>query len=113
MILQKHGGNMKKLMFVFAIVLAGCGKTAAPVSPLDAAAARTCMDTIEARAINRKSVSYNSDPAPASKNAKGQLEVGIKFSAKNEIGMASSMQALCTVSPDGKTLVDISVKETR
>ena len=104
---------MKKLMFLAAIVLAGCGKTGAPASPLDAAARRTCMDTIESRAINSKSVSYtNEDPAIA-KDAKGQLQVSIDFSAKNEIGMASRMVAKCVVTPDGKTLVDIAVKETR
>ena len=104
---------MKKLMFLAVIVLAGCGKTGTPASPLDAAARRTCMDTIESRAINRKSVDYaNEDPA-ITKDAKGQLLVSIDFSAKNEIGMASRMVAKCVVSPDGKTLVDIAVKETR
>lgn len=102
---------MKKLMVICALAMTGCGKSAAPVNPLDAVARRTCMDTIEARAINRNSVSYLSNDAPASKNAKGQLNLAIKFSAKNEIGMASTMQAQCTVSPDGKTLVDIAVKE--
>lgn len=104
---------MKKLMLLIAIALAGCGKTGEPLSPLDAAARRTCMDTIESRAINSKSVDYtNKDPA-ITKDAKGQLQVSIDFSAKNEIGMASRMVAKCVVSPDGKTLVDIAVKETR
>lgn len=104
---------MKKLLFLLAIALTACGKSATPASPLDAAARRTCMDTIESRAINRNSVAYISDDIPVAKNAKGQLEVSLKFSAKNEIGMASTMLAKCTVSPDGKTLVEIAVKETR
>lgn len=104
---------MKKLLFIIAIGLSACGKTAAPVSPQDAAARRTCMDTIESRATNRKSVSYMSDDAPVAKNAKGELDVSVKFSAKNEIGMASTMLARCIVSPDGKTLVEIAVKESR
>ena len=104
---------MKKLMFLAVLALAGCEKSAAPVSPLDAAARRTCMDTIEARATNPKSVSYTSDDAAVSKNAKGELVVPVKFSAKNEMGMASSMVANCVVSSDGKTLIDIAVKEGR
>jgi hypothetical protein len=104
---------MKRLMLIVAIGLAACGKTAAPVSALDAAARRTCTDTIESRAINRNSVSYSGEPAPVGKNPKGQLLVAVKFSAKNEIGMASTMLAQCLVSADGKTLVDIAVKESR
>lgn len=104
---------MKKLMFLCALALAGCDKAAAPASPLDAGARRICMDTIEARAINRNSVAYIGGDAPVTKNAKGQLSVALKFSAKNEIGMASTMVAQCTVSADGKTLVDIAVRETR
>ena len=104
---------MKKLMLLLAIAVTACGKTAAPVSPLDAAARRTCMDTIESRAIDRKTVAYSSDDPAVAKDPKGQLVVSIKFSAKNEIGMASTMQAKCTVSPDGKSLVDIAVKEGR
>jgi hypothetical protein len=104
---------MKNAIILFAVALAACGKSAAPISPLDAAARRTCMDTIESRAIDRKTVSYTSDDPAVVKDAKGQLGVSIKFSAKNEIGMASTMIAKCTVSPDGKTLVDIAVKETR
>ena len=102
-----------KVMFLLVVALAGCGKSAAPVSPLDAAARRTCMDTIESRAINRKSVSYSGEDPAVAKDAKGQLDVSIKFSAKNEIGMASTMVAKCAVSADGKRLVDIAVKETR
>ncbi len=104
--------NMKKLMIVCALVLAGCGKTAATDSPLQAAARHTCMDTIEARAINRNSVAYVGERTPVTSNAKGQLVVALKFSAKNEIGMASTMQAQCAVSADGKTLVEIAVKES-
>lgn len=106
---------MKKLPFLvaIAIALAGCGKPEAPVSAFDAAARRTCMDTIESRAINSKSVDYSNEDPAVTKDAKGQLQVSIGFSAKNEIGMASRMTAKCVVSPDGKTLVDIAVKETR
>ena len=104
---------MKVLIFLAVAVLAGCGKTGPSASPLDAAARQTCMDTIESRAINRKSVDdTDRDPAIA-EDAKGQLLVSIDFSAKNEIGMASRMVAKCVVSSDGKTLVDIAVKETR
>lgn len=101
---------MKKLMFLAAIVLAGCGKTGTSASPLDEAARRTCMDTIESRAINSKSVSYRNEDPAITKDPKGQLQVSIAFSAKNEIGMATQMVAKCVVSPDGKTLVDIAVK---
>ncbi len=104
---------MKKLILIFAIALTACGKTSAPESPLDAAARRTCMDTIEARAINRNSVSYSGDNAPAVKNAKGQLTFALKFSAKSEIGMATTMVAQCVVTADGKSLVEIAVKESR
>jgi hypothetical protein len=103
---------MRNLTIFFALALAACGKTTAPADPLDAAARRTCMDTIESRAINRNSISYTSDDPPVSKDAKGQLKVAIKFSAKNEIGMASALQAQCTVSPDGKSLVEIAVKDS-
>ena len=104
---------MKKRMFLCAIALVGCGKLSAPVDPAEAAARSSCMATIESRAINRNSISYSADGAHAGKNAKGQIEIDLKFSAKNEIGMASTMLAHCVVSPDGKALVDISVKEPR
>lgn len=99
----------------FVLALAACGKPAVPDNPLDAAARRTCMDTIESRAINRKSIAYGSDdPIPVvHKPANGQLEVAIKFSAKSEQGIASSLMARCVVSADGKTLVDIAVKDSR
>jgi hypothetical protein len=106
---------MKKVMILIAMVtaLAGCDKSAAPVSPLDAAARRTCMDTIESRATNAKSVSYHNDDPAVAKDAQGQLDVSITFSAKNEMGMASRMVAQCLVSPDGKTLLNIAVQEKR
>ena len=104
---------MKKVMFLLVLAVAGCGKTSAPLSPLDAAARKVCTDIIESRAINGNSIAYlDQDPAIA-KNASGQLAVTVKFSAKNEIGAASTMTARCTVSPDGKTLVDVAVKEGR
>lgn len=105
--------NKVVIFMAMATTLAGCGKSAAPVSPLDAAARRTCMDTIEARATNAKSVSYNSEDPAVAKDAQGQLDVSIAFSAKNEMGMASRMVAKCLVSPDGKTLVNIAVQEKR
>ncbi|MDQ1923585.1 hypothetical protein [Massilia pseudoviolaceinigra] len=94
--------------------LAACGKPAAPENPLDAAARRTCMNTIESRAINSKSVSYIGDtPSAVTRAANGQLELSLKFSAKNEMNIASTMIARCVVSADGKTLVEIAVKDSR
>jgi len=106
---------MKKLLLLLPVLLvASCGKTQAPENPVEAAVRRTCMDTIESRAINRKSISYQSDErSPVIKSANGNLEVSIKFSAKNEIGLASSLMAKCIVSSDGKSLVDIAVKDSR
>ena len=63
---------MKRLILLCALALAGCGKTAATDSPLQAAARHTCMDTIEARAINRNSVAYIADGTPVATNSKGQ-----------------------------------------
>ncbi|ATQ76443.1 hypothetical protein CR152_19360 [Massilia violaceinigra] len=104
---------MKKLTLLpMMFALAACGKPAAPENPLDAAARRTCMNTIESRAI--KSVSYIGDtPSPVTRGANGQLEVSLKFSAKNEMNIASTMIARCVVSADGKTLVEIAVKDSR
>ena len=109
---------MKNIALLLSVsVLASCGKTGAPAadaSPLDAAARRVCMDTIEGRAIKRDSISYIDGAAvPVVHGANGQLEVTLKFSAKNEIGMASTLVARCLVSADGKKLVDINVKEGR
>lgn len=103
---------MKTLLLLLAIALAGCGKSG-PTDPLHAAARQTCTKTIESRAINPKSIAYLSDDPAVVKNAKGQLEASIKFSAKNEIGGASTMIATCTVSADGQNLVDIAVKTIR
>ena len=104
---------MKTWMFLCALALAGCGKSAALVDPAEASARSTCMATIESRAINRNSVSYSADDTRAVKNGKGQIGIDLKFSAKNEIGMASTMLAHCVVSPGGKSLLDIAVKEPR
>ena len=104
---------MKSLMVLLALALAACGKVGAPADPLDAAARRTCMNTIESRAVNRDSLAYLENDTPAVKNAKGQLELSIKFSAKDEIGKASTMLARCIVSADGKTLAEIAVKDSR
>ena len=104
---------MKSLMVLLALALTACGKVGAPADPLDAAARRTCMNTIESRAVNRDSLAYIENETPAVKNAKGQLDLSIKFSAKDEIGKASTMLARCIVSPDGKTLAEITVKDSR
>jgi len=110
---------MKQLITLLSVLaLSACGKAgapAAPASPLDTAARRTCMDTIEARAINRNSIDYLAGGAsPVVPNsANGQLDLSIKFSAKNEIGMASTLLARCLVSPDGKKLLEITVKDSR
>ena len=104
---------MKRWMFLAVLALAACDKAAAPLSELDTAARRTCINTIEARAISRNSVTYLDQPAAAVKKPNGQLEVGVKFSAKNEQGMASTLQARCVVSADGKTLAEIAVKDAR
>jgi hypothetical protein len=106
---------MKKLLLLSLIVLSGCGKSAATESPLEAAARRTCMDTIESRAVNKNSISYRADDvkSPINKASDGQLDLTLKFSAKNEQGMASSLVARCVVSADGKKLVNIDVREGR
>lgn len=95
--------------------LAACGKAQAPANPVDEVARTTCKQTIEARATNPKSISYQSDDNKpvGHTNADGKLDVVIKFSAKNELGMASYLLATCRVSADGKTLVDIAVKDSR
>ena len=105
---------MKKLLFLSLIALAGCSKTGTTDSPLDVAARRTCMDTIESRAINKNSISYHSeDNKPVNKASDGKLDMTLKFSAKNEQGMASNLIARCVVSADGKTLINIDVREGR
>ncbi len=106
---------MKTISLLFILLaLTACSKSGPADTPVEAAARRTCMDTIEARAINKKTVTYL-DPQLAVGHSKpnGQLEVSIKFSAKNEIGMASTVLATCTVSADGKTLVEIRSKDAR
>jgi hypothetical protein len=45
------------------------------------------------------------------KIARQQLDLTLKFSAKNEQGMASNLIARCVVSADGKKLVNIDVRE--
>lgn len=106
---------MKKLLLLPLIVLAGCSKTGAADSPLEIAARRTCMDTIESRAINKNSISYRDDDKKSAvhKASDGQLDLTLKFSAKNEQGMASSLIARCVVSADGKKLINIDVREGR
>jgi|CXWL01.2.fsa_nt_gi hypothetical protein len=95
-------------LLLTTLALSACGKSQTPSDPLHEAALRTCKDTIEARAINRKTVNYlQVEVAPA---GKGQLAARINFSAKNEIGMAYTMQARCVTSADGKTLAEITVK---
>lgn len=103
---------MKKLLCLLPFLLLGCGKTPAPVDPVDSMAIKTCKDTIEARATNKSSVAYLGEEA-LPKAANGQRNVSVKFSAKNEIGMASTMAAACTVTADGKALINIAVKDSR
>jgi hypothetical protein len=103
---------MKYLTLLLAVLtLASCGKSQTPSNPLHAAAAKTCKDTIEARAVNRKTIDYRAvDVAPG---AGGQLVATINFSAKNEIGMASTMLARCVTNDNGQLLAEITVKESR
>ena len=88
--------------------LSACGKSQMPSDPLHAAATQTCKATIESRAINRNSLTYLS--VAVAPSPKGELNVTISVSAKNEIGMASTLLADCVVSADGKSLVGITVK---
>ncbi len=106
---------MNKLVLLSLLALSACSKNAIPDSPLEAAARQTCKATIEARAINKNSIAYLSDDTSSAvtKAANGQLTLTLKFSAKNEQGMASSLVARCTVSDDGKKMIDIAVKEGR
>jgi hypothetical protein len=106
---------MNKLTLLpLVLALAACGKPAVPDTPPEAAARRTCMDTIAARASNPKSIVYLGDSAnPITHGAGGQLAVALAFSAKNELGTAVSMLASCQVSADGKTLLNIAVKDSR
>ena len=103
----------KSLMVLLALALTACGKVGAPADPLDAAARRICINTIESRAVNRDWLAYIENDTPAVKNAKGQLHLSIKFSVNDEIGKASTMIARCIVSPEGKTLAAITLKDSR
>ncbi len=95
------------------LALAACAKTTSD-TPQEAAARQTCKSTIEGRATKPESVSYPGEQLPVGHSKpNGQLDVTIHVSAKNEIGMASPLVATCVVSADGKTLVDIQVKNTR
>ena len=105
-----NGTVMKRLILLLAVLtLAACGKAQTPADPLHAAAVRTCKDTIEGRAVNRNTVDYHSVTVAPAAGPGGKLLATIDFSAKNEIGMATSMQARCVTSADGKALLDIGV----
>lgn len=106
---------MRKItvLAAIAIALVGCSKSAPTETPVEAAARKVCMNTIESRATNPKSISYIANDAPITKDAAGKLGVTIKFSAKNEMNASSTMLANCTVSADGNTLDGIVVTETR
>ena len=106
---------MNKLTLLpLLLALAACGKPGVPDTPLEAAARRTCTDTIDARATNPKSITWLTDtPGPVKHGANGQMEVAVKFSAKDELGTAVTMLATCQVGADGKTLVNILVKDSR
>ncbi len=97
-------------LILIALALTACSRQEA-ANPVDSVARRTCMDSIESRATNRDSVSYRDDLPVSRTKPNGQLDVTVKFSAKNEIGMASHIIASCVVSADGKTLVSIATKE--
>lgn len=99
-------------LILAALLLSACSKQDT-VNPLDSAARRTCMDTIESRATNRSSVAYGDEAPVGRTKPNGQLDVTVKFSAKNEIGMASHIIASCVVSADGKTLISIATREGR
>ena len=95
------------------LALAACAKTT-PDTPQEAQARQTCKSTIEARATKPESISYPGEAlAVGHSKPNGQLDVTIHVSAKNEIGMASALVANCVVSADGKTLVEIQVKDKR
>ena len=107
---------MKNLILIAAVLaLAGCEKVITPADPLHEAARRTCKNNIESRATNPKTINYLSTNAthPVTKTAKGELAFSLRFSARNEIGSPSTLLANCVVSGDGKTLVGITVKDTR
>lgn len=107
------GNHLKTIpLILLALTLTACSQKDA-ANPLDSVARRTCMDTIESRATNRDSVAYGDDVPVGRSKPNGQLDVTVKFSAKNEIGMASHIIANCVVSADGKTLVSIATKEGR
>lgn len=113
-IIVTSGNHLLKTLplILLASALTACSQQT-PSNPLDAVARRTCMDTIEARATNRTSVAYGDEQPVGRTKANGQLDVKIKFSAKNEIGMASHIIANCVISADGKSLVTILTKEGR
>lgn len=107
------GTHLKTIPLILAgLLLAACSKQEA-ANPADAVARRTCMDTIESRATKRDSVAYGDEVAVGRTRPDGQLDVTIKFSAKNDIGVASYIIANCVTSADGKTLVSIATKEGR
>ena len=101
-------------LLLIVLALASCAKSGASDTPVEAAARRTCMATIEGRATKPESIIYHENSQPVGHTLpNGQLDVTIKFSAKNEIGMASTMSAKCVLSADGKTLAEIQVKDAR
>ena len=104
----------KSALLLILLALAACGKPGPSDTPVEAAARRTCMSTIEGRATKPNSVTYLENKQPVGHTrANGELDVVIKLSAKNEIGMASTLLASCVLSADGKTLVEIQVKDMR
>lgn len=101
-------------LLLIVLALVSCAKSGPSDTPVEAAARRTCMDTIEARATKPKSITYlDNGQAVGHTRANGQLDVTMKLSAKNEIGMASTLSASCVLSADGKSLVEIQVRDAR
>lgn len=78
-------------------------------------AIHTCWDAIEESATNRSSVEFHSFTSPpvVRKMTNGQLDVFVKFSAKNGFGSESTSIARCVVSADGATLVEITAQDSR
>lgn len=101
---------------VATLLTSGCGKSGAPsVDPIETVARHACMDAIENAATNKSSVEFHSFTSPpvVRKIANGQLDVFIKFSAKNAFGSESTSIARCVLSGDGKSLVEFNVQDSR
>ena len=85
------------------------------VQDAEKTATHTCWDAIEESATNRSSVEFHSFTSPpvVRRITNSQLEVFVKFSAKNGFGSESTSIARCVVSADGATLVEITAQDSR